>query len=62
MEHPKLPGRAIYVRPGALAAHRRMGWREAAEPEPVVQEQEQPRTSRRRRVSTQEDSNGTDAA
>lgn len=62
MEHPKLPGQPIYVRPGALDAYRRAGWREAAEPEPVEQEQEQPRTSRRRRVSTQEDDNGTVAA
>jgi len=43
MEHPKLPGRYIMVRPAAVTAHERAGW-QVVEAKP----------SRRRRVTTEE--------
>ena len=43
MEHPKLPGRHIMVRPAAVTAHERAGW-QVVEAKPA----------RRRRVTTEE--------
>lgn len=61
MEHPKLPGQPIRVRPGAVMAHRRAGWRESAEPLPEQVEQEKP-SRRRRAATTEEGQHGADAA
>lgn len=44
MEHPKLPGRHIMMRPGGVKARERAGWH-------VVQ----PKTSRRRRTTNTEE-------
>jgi hypothetical protein len=64
MEHPDLPGQPIYVRPGAVQANFRAGWREAPEPEPAPVQESQPKPSRRRRAVTTEEEpdHGTDAA
>lgn len=63
MEHPRLPGQAIYVRPAAVMANSRAGWRQAPEPPPEPTEEPEPKSSRRRRaVTTEEDRHGADAA
>lgn len=64
MEHPRLPGQPIYVRPKAVMANYRAGWREAPEPPPEPAEEPEPKPSRRRRAAatTEEERHGADAA
>lgn len=65
MEHPRLPGQPIYVRPAAVPSYRRSGWREVPGPEPTPAADEpdqKPPRRRRAAVTTEEDSHGADAA